>query len=235
MLYNISDTNGEGAVRKLVEERPPISERDEELRVALAARLRALRRSYGAMNGITELGQRRFARMLGLTPERYGRYERGEMEPPLGVLCRIRRVTGVSLDVLIAGERHGPPDLISGYQGTDNQLGERLRCVRSIVAPEGKHFAEFLDLMQVDEEVWELWERGAVRPPIEKMEEAAHRMRVTLDFLYRGRTDGLPRDLAVEVKRRYVHEGQIIVDHTGMATHSGKTTLRTDRRIPRSA
>ena len=73
-------------------------------RGAFAARLTALRQTYGMSIGQPGLDMGEFAKLLGLEGETYRRYERGETEPPLRVLSAIRRVTGISLNALIAGE-----------------------------------------------------------------------------------------------------------------------------------
>lgn len=73
-------------------------------RQAFATRLQALRQTYGIRTGRQLLSKEEFAAMLGLEGETYRRYERAETEPSLRVLTRIREVTGVSLNSLIAGE-----------------------------------------------------------------------------------------------------------------------------------
>jgi transcriptional regulator with XRE-family HTH domain len=73
-------------------------------REAFATRLKALRQSYGIDIGEPGLTQEEFAKRLGLQGETYRRYERGETEPPLRVLAAIRRLTGINLNSLIAGE-----------------------------------------------------------------------------------------------------------------------------------
>jgi len=181
---------------------PPIIEHSKDDRLALAARLIALRRAFGAAHGEPNINQRTFARILGLQSDRYGRYERGELEPPLAVLIALRRVTGVSLDVLIAGERPGSADMISAWQGTDAHLGLRLQWVREIIAP-GEKLDEFLQVMAVDPARWRRWEQGIERPPVEKMEEVAHRTGASLDYLYRGRLTGIRSALLVALKRRH--------------------------------
>lgn len=63
-----------------------------------------------------------FATHLGVPKTTLGNWERGRSEPPLEMLEKIRQITGVSLDWLIAG--HGPmrgegggggPGLATGY------------------------------------------------------------------------------------------------------------------------
>ena len=56
----------------------------------------------------TGLDQEEFAARLGLKAERYRRYERGETEPNIEILTKIRQLTKINLNHLVAGE----PDLI---------------------------------------------------------------------------------------------------------------------------
>jgi hypothetical protein len=71
-----------------------------------AAGLREARLRYGQESGQGTLTQKEFAKMLGISgerpEERYRLYEGGKREPPLWILAAIRRVTGYSLDDLIA-------------------------------------------------------------------------------------------------------------------------------------
>lgn len=48
-----------------------------------------------------ELSQAAFARILGITQQRYANYEAGLREPDLTTLCRISAVTGKSTDELL--------------------------------------------------------------------------------------------------------------------------------------
>lgn len=49
-----------------------------------------------------------FALAVGLKAETYRRYERGETEPNIKTLAKIRQITGINLNFLVAGE----PDLV---------------------------------------------------------------------------------------------------------------------------
>lgn len=49
------------------------------------------------------------ARKLGISRERLAKWELGEHAPPLGLLIRLRRVLGVTLDELVTGERPANP------------------------------------------------------------------------------------------------------------------------------
>jgi hypothetical protein len=77
----------------------------EALRL-FAAALRDARARYGTETGQGSLTQKQFAKMLGISgdrpEERYRLYEMGKREPPLWILAALRRVTGFSLDDLIA-------------------------------------------------------------------------------------------------------------------------------------
>lgn len=50
---------------------------------------------------------------IGMSLARYSRYERGETEPSIETLQRIREATGASLDFLIAGDMTGTPANVS--------------------------------------------------------------------------------------------------------------------------
>jgi transcriptional regulator with XRE-family HTH domain len=54
---------------------------------------------------------RDFADALGYEEARYGRWERGEVEPGIEALCRIHEITNASLDFLVAGDRAGPMNI----------------------------------------------------------------------------------------------------------------------------
>ena len=53
---------------------------------------------------LTNMDQKTFAAALGVQAETYRRWERGETQPGLENLVKIRAVAGISLDMLIAGE-----------------------------------------------------------------------------------------------------------------------------------
>jgi len=78
----------------------------DETRRQFAAALRQARLKYGSETGQGEITQKDFAKMLGISgerpEERYRLYENAKREPPLWILAAVRRVTGFSLDDLIA-------------------------------------------------------------------------------------------------------------------------------------
>jgi transcriptional regulator with XRE-family HTH domain len=128
--------------------------------------------------------------MLGIGHEQYRRYERGSTEPSLAVLTTIRRVVGVSLDILVAGEQPGSTTMIDAHGAIRRamSLSDRLRIARQAIAPGLSAAAE---LMHVDVARWERWEAGEEEPPLEVLVEFSHRFGVGLDFLYRGQNTGV--------------------------------------------
>ena len=84
-----------------------------ETRHLFAATLREARLRYGRETGQGDITQKQFATMLGIPgerpEERYRLYENAKREPPLWILAAVRRVTGYSLDDLIAQLPAGRP------------------------------------------------------------------------------------------------------------------------------
>jgi transcriptional regulator with XRE-family HTH domain len=70
---------------------------------AFARRLAVVRQSYGQRTGRPMLDMQTFAAELGVSAERYRKYERGEREPPLWLLVKVSDLTGFSLDFMIRG------------------------------------------------------------------------------------------------------------------------------------
>lgn len=66
------------------------------------------REAYGVRTGRPELDAKEFAEIVGVEAETYRRYERGETQPKLSTLVKIKKVTGQSLDWLITGADEKP-------------------------------------------------------------------------------------------------------------------------------
>ena len=164
-------------------------DRDPRTRADFARRLRALRRAVASRAG-HEINQQAMAESLGLEAERYRRYERGEAEPSLDVLIALRQVTGVSLDVLVAGLPPTSATIVTlDDPGTDEiTTGYRLRAARRTFFSDT---TEIANLTQVSPATWDRWEQGLERPDVGKMAEFAQRCGVSLDFLYRGQLTGM--------------------------------------------
>lgn len=79
-------------------------------RPPFAQRLETVRKRTG-------LSQKDFATALGLEAETYRRYERDGVEPKIETLAAIRRITGINLNFLIAGE----PDLVVNLPDRESQ------------------------------------------------------------------------------------------------------------------
>ncbi len=77
---------------------------------AFAQRLQKLRHAYAGAIDLPALSAAEFAQVLGVPLASYEAYERGDQEPPMSVLVRLHRKTGVSLDWLIADEQGGRPE-----------------------------------------------------------------------------------------------------------------------------
>jgi transcriptional regulator with XRE-family HTH domain len=160
-----------------------------------AARLRAVRRAYGASIGRPGLSQAKFAEALGFKDETYRRYERADHEPGLQMLTALRHITGISLCWLVAGAPHGRDDLVPIPATAEGAitLADRLRWTRTLMEPSLNRVAQ---VMNVDPATWQEIEAGVAKPWFELMEEFAHRFGVSLDFLYLGRLEGISDDVA---------------------------------------
>lgn len=154
---------------------------------AFGRRLEAARRYYGRRTGQPRIKMNAFANALGLQARRYGRYEAGELEPPLSVLDAIRRLTGLSLDWLISDLPPGEASL-PGLNPAATP-GDRLRWAREILAPSGP--AEAAQLMLVSIPLWNAYEAGQTPIPLTVAQEFARRFQVSLDYLYEGRLEGV--------------------------------------------
>jgi transcriptional regulator with XRE-family HTH domain len=72
---------------------------------AIAYRAQFARRLSAAREAAGYPTMRDFAEALGVTEARYRRWEAAETEPDIFYLQKIARITGISLDTLISGER----------------------------------------------------------------------------------------------------------------------------------
>jgi transcriptional regulator with XRE-family HTH domain len=88
----------------------PRKPNDDTPKTAFAARLIAVRKLYGLQTGRPDLDKKEFAALLPKEAQTYRRYELGETEPNLATLTRIRDLTGVSLNYLIAGQPDVKPE-----------------------------------------------------------------------------------------------------------------------------
>jgi transcriptional regulator with XRE-family HTH domain len=168
-----------------------------------AARLKQLRLNYGTQIEKPGLSARQFANILGIAAQRYRRYERAEIEPPLEVLALLRRLTGVSLDRLVAGMRPGDADMVAQHGERDETslvTADRLRMSREAANLSIKDVAE---LMKLEIDDWLRWEADLDTPPIDKLVEYAARFSVTIQFLTDGELTGLRPEIRQMLVARF--------------------------------
>ena len=200
------------------------SPRDKSHLAAIARRLIALRKAFGARQKIPDYTASAFARKLGLAPPTYARYERGEVEMTSLVLMSIRQLTGVSLCNLIAGLDAGSDRIIpwNGTAAGEYQLGDRLRMVRETLEPAMETAAA---VMNVDPGIWADWENGSERPPFAKMEQFSHQFgdkhHLGLDFLYRGIVSGVAVELIAVMMRNNPDWAEAAMRATLNGHHNG--------------
>jgi transcriptional regulator with XRE-family HTH domain len=180
---------------------------DAAILAPVARRMRAARLAYGAKIGVDNYTIVSFAKALGLKSERLSRYERGERSMPISILMKLHKLTGVSLNTLLAGTT--PPEMTmmimpQGLADGEYTVGDRLYMVRKLLEPSVDKVA---DLMEVPVDTWRSWERGAEIPPVSTMIEFCRQFgdlhRLGLDFLYRGKLTGIATEMRTELLRRY--------------------------------
>lgn len=73
------------------------------------------------------------------------------------------------------------------------EIGERLARIRWAFSDQSQK--EWAKKNRFNPTQYNNWERGNRRIPVEKAMDLCERYGVTLDFVYRGRSDGLPDNL----------------------------------------
>jgi transcriptional regulator with XRE-family HTH domain len=195
---------------------------------AFGRRLEAARRYYGRRTGQPRIKMNAFANALGLQARRYGRYEAGELEPPLSVLDSIRRLTGLSLDWLISDLPPGEAS-VPGLS-TAETPGDRLRRAREILEPNAAVAAQ---VMLVSIPLWNAYESGQTPIPLAVAQEFARRFQVSLDYLYEGRLEGVtPRMRDALVAQRPQLSERTQSRSIGTPLHDG-STVQPDPKAPR--
>ena len=146
------------------------------------------------MTGQPGLSRAKFCRLLGLQEEQYRRYERGETQPTLETLSRIRELTGISLDYLICDADPGFADPVRLSGECHASFPERVRWIRELFEADDIEVAE---AMQISPELYRKWESGREPMPQDKMQDFAGRFSVSMDYLVRGLPNGVaPRVLS---------------------------------------
>jgi transcriptional regulator with XRE-family HTH domain len=84
--------------------------------------------------------------------------------------------------------------------------GQRLVWVRELTKLKQEQVAEAVGVTQGE---WSRWERGLRVPPPDVMVQACFRLRISMDYIYRGLLIGVHPDLADELLR--LHPGELTV------------------------
>jgi transcriptional regulator with XRE-family HTH domain len=179
---------------------------------AFGARLEAVRRRYGKETNRPRLNMADFAHELGISAARYRRYERGEVEPTTGLLGEIRRRTNASLDWLICDMSPGKDVAIEDAK--QSTVGQRLRWVREFWEPDVRIFA---GVMRTETLLWLRYERDELPLPFDVGREVAHRLAVSLDYLFEGRMTGVAPSVEEHLVERYP---QLLAEATQRATQA---------------
>lgn len=163
----------------------------------LAMRMRATRMAYGLLLGVPEMSMREFSEQLKLEAETYRRYERGETEPPMGVFVAIHRLTGISLDYLLAGDQDNPmsPDFFNAE--CEATFGERLMWARELQGASQEKAAQSLNVPLWK---WKRWESDRLIMPAEMVKTFAAQASVSIDFLAHGLPRGLQSDVLAKLR-----------------------------------
>jgi transcriptional regulator with XRE-family HTH domain len=170
----------------------------ESAKATFGERLQMVRKTYGMLLGEQKFPRSAFAALLGIPHMSYNRYERDEAEPLVSFVCKVRDLTGVSLDYLLGYDTPGISDLERYDRACSASAGQRLRYIREFVTPDVSRFAR---LMGVRASRYLRWEADIEAMPIEKMEEFARRFGVSVDYLARGLPVGIaPEPLAKLLK-----------------------------------
>jgi transcriptional regulator with XRE-family HTH domain len=168
-------------------------------------RLAAVRLAYGAATGSPALSRMIYADLLDIECERYRRYERGETNPPIFLLQRIRELTGISLDYLISGLDYGAEIDFHSSGGIVGSLGRRLRHVREAYgAPAHKVAA----LMGISVQTLDAWETDRTPMPLDMMADFSRRFTVPIDYLVRNDMHALPELLRERLQSRPPEDGR---------------------------
>jgi transcriptional regulator with XRE-family HTH domain len=160
-------------------------------------RLSAVRLAFGVATGRKNLSRADFAGLLGLETPAYTRYERGETEPAIKVLAAIRRLTGITLDYLVADEDTGvtPSDINIECTAT---FAERLCWVRKLA---DLNVTKAAKEMKVSRDTYQKWEAGREPMPDAKLAEFADRFKIAMTFLQQGLPKELPPDVLARLRR----------------------------------
>ena len=200
--------------------------RKEPPLIAFGARLEVIRRRYGRATNRPRLPMNEFAQQLGITAARYRRYERGEVPMPYPLLTEVRRLTGASLDWLIADMPPGD-DVVAEPTANHSTVGQRLRWARETQCPD---ISKCASVMGIPLWEWIRYERDEATLPLEMARRFAHKYSVSLDYLYEGHLTGIAPVVEGLLVEKYPH---LLSAHAQAATQMSRT--HSDQGAGRSA
>lgn len=82
----------------------------------------------------------------------------------------------------------------------DERRGLRIRAAREALGYNQRKLCQLLDIQP---NRWNQFEKGSRNPPVDPMMKWADRMGVSLDWVYRGRLDAVPPTLASAIADKY--------------------------------
>jgi len=86
------------------------------------------------------------------------------------------------------------------------EAGRRLKWVRELTGKSQKQMAVLIGVSQGE---WSRWEKGARLQPPDRMAVLCRRLRISMDYIYRGHLVGVHHDLAEELSKR--HAGELVL------------------------
>ncbi len=176
------------------------ADRAHDARMRFASRLVALRKAYGVATSRPALERSAMADDLGIEPERYRRYERGETEPPLWLIEEICRITNVSSAVLIGDPKQPAPLAASDDPVAVGLTARRLRAARGAMAEHVRTDSEFARLCGSTVAELAGWLDGKGLPHLKAMSGLCEKTGLDLDWIYRGTYDGLDPTIAIRLR-----------------------------------
>ena len=180
------------------------------LYVATGNRLRVLREALGYDS------LRDFAAAIDVPEDRFGTYERGVSLLQMPTALLIKRRYGVTLEWIYDGDATGMPqglrEAISAIlerktaspPTSTESIARRLKLSREAL---GLNQTQFCSAAGVAPNTYNQWERARGRPELDGATQLCEAHGLTLDWIYRGLSGGLPDWLAYKMDLPPTHQG----------------------------
>ena len=173
--------------------------RKSTLYVATGNRLRVMREALGYDS------LRDFSAAIDVPEDRFGTYERGVSLLQMPTALLIKRRFGVTLEWIYDGDASGMPHALyeaitatlarraSGPPTSPQSIARRLRLTREAL---GLNQTQFCTAGGIAPNTYNQWERARSRPELDGAAQLCEAHGLTLDWIYRGVSEGLPDWLA---------------------------------------